>query len=44
MASLQEDMDNIMEIRGPEPEASLLETTEDTMLAALFTTLIVPPP
>lgn len=44
MESLQEDMDNIMEIRGPEPEASLLETTEDTMLAALFTTLIVPPP
>jgi len=36
-------MDNILEMRGPEPESALIETLEDTVLAALFTAPPTPP-
>ncbi|TMX03049.1 hypothetical protein EJD97_018556 [Solanum chilense] len=42
--SLRADMDNIFEMRGPEPQSAPVETTEDTVLAALFTAPIAPPP
>ena len=44
MASLRADMDNILEIRGTDPESTLVETTEDTFLVALFIAPSAPPP
>ena len=37
VASLRADMDIILEMKGLEPETAPVETTKDTMLAALFT-------
>ena len=36
-------MDNILEIKGPEPESARVESAEDTVLGALFTTPTAPP-
>ena len=36
MASQQDDMDNILEMRGPEADSSPVETVEDTVFASLF--------
>ena len=44
MSSLWDDMDSILERRGPEPKASPVETTEDTVLVALFTAPTSLPP
>ena len=44
MASLRDDMDNILEIKGPETESSRVESAEDTVLGALFTAPTAPPP
>ena len=38
------DIDTILEARVPEPEAPSVEPAEDTVLAALFATLEIPPP
>lgn len=37
--SLRADVDNILEMRGPELETASVELVEDTMLVVLFTTL-----
>ena len=42
--SLRAEMDMILEARVPDSEAPSVEPTEDTVLAALFTTEIPPPP
>ena len=42
--SLRADIDTILEARVPESEAPCVETTEDTVLAALFATSEIPPP
>ena len=42
--SLRADIDTILEARVPESEAPSVEPTEDTVLAALFSTSEIPPP
>ena len=42
--NLRADIDTILEARVPEPEAPSVEPAEDTVLAALFATLNIPPP
>ena len=44
--SLRADIDTILEARVPESEASSIKPAEDTVLAALFTTIeiLAPPP
>ena len=42
--SLCADIDTILQARVPESEAPSVEPSEDTVLAALFTTEIPPPP
>ena len=42
--SLRADIDTILEARVPESEAPFVEPAEDTVLVALFTTEIPPPP
>ena len=36
VASLRDDMDIILEMRGPEPKTPLVRTAEDTVFATLF--------
>lgn len=43
VASLRADMDIILEMKEPEPATAPVETTEDIVLAALFTAPIAPP-
>ena len=40
VASLRADVDVILDVRVPEPEATLADPTEDTVLAALFWTTL----
>ena len=42
--SLRADIDTILEARVPVSEATSVEPVEDTVLAALFTALKIPPP
>lgn len=42
MASLREDIDNILEIRGPEPDIVPVKLAEHIVLASLFTAPIEP--
>ena len=42
--SLRADIDTILEARVPESEAPSVETSKDTVLAALFTTSEIPLP
>ena len=42
--SLRAYIDTILEARVPESEAPSVEPTEDTVLAALFSTSEIPPP
>ena len=44
MASLRDDVDDILDTRLPEPEARPAEAAKDTVLAALFQTNAAPPP
>ena len=44
VVSLRADIDTILEARVQDSEAPSVEPTEDTVLAALFTTEIPPPP
>ena len=44
MASLRADVDVILDVRVPEPEATLADPTEDTVLVSLFKTTTTPPP
>ena len=44
MAILWVDMDNILEMRGPELQTAPVEIEKDTVLATLFTTPTSPPP
>ena len=44
LASLRADVDAILDVRLPEPKASPVELAEDTVLAALFTTITAPLP
>ena len=41
---LRADIDMILEVRVPKSEALYVEPTEDTVMAALFTTSEIPPP
>ena len=41
---LRADLDTILEARVPKSEAPSTEPAEDTVLAALFSTGLVPPP
>ena len=41
---LTADLDTILEARVPKSEAPSTEPAEDTVLAALFSTGLVPPP
>ena len=42
--NLRVDIDTILEARVPDSQAPSVEPSEDTVLAALFTTEIPPPP
>ena len=42
--SLRTDIDMIVEARLPESESPSVEPAEDTVMAALFVTLEIPPP
>ena len=42
--SIRTDLDNILDDRMPESEAPSAEPAEDTVLDALFSTTVVPPP
>lgn len=37
VTSLRADVDNILEMRGPDPETTPVQLAKDTLLAALFT-------
>lgn len=42
--TLRADMGSILKMRGPEPESCPVGTVDDSVLAALFTAHIAPPP
>ena len=42
--NMRADLDTILEARVPQSEAPFVDPAEDTVLAALFSTTVVPPP
>ena len=42
--NLKADLDTFLKARVPESKAPSAEPTKDTILAALFSTIVVPPP